>query len=61
MNYTMPDNRPFITNKPLQTKARLSDEAKAMSQYFDSHYFSVTLDADSQTPIVKVTKKNNEK
>ena len=61
MNYTMPDNRPFITNKPLQTKMKLSDEAKAMGKYFDSHYFSVTLDADSHTPVVKVIKKNDEK
>lgn len=61
MNYTIPDNRPFITKGAIKTKVKLSEECKAMNDFLDSHYFSVALDAQTNTPIVKVTQKSNDK
>ena len=61
MNYTIPDNRPFITSKPIKTKVTLSEKCKAMNEYIDSHCFSVSVDSDTHTPIVRISQKSDER
>lgn len=59
MNYTVPDNRPFITKGQIHTKVKLSSECKAMNAFIDLHSFTI-VDANTEKPIVKVAPKNNE-
>jgi len=61
MNYTVPDNRPFITSGPIKTKVTLPEKCKAMNEYIDSHCFSVSLDIDTHTPIVRIAQKCDER
>ncbi len=61
MNYTVPDDRLFITSGPIMTKATLSEKCKAMNEYIDSHCFSVSLDIDTHTPIVRIAQKSDER
>jgi len=61
MNYTVPDNRPFITRGPIKTKVTLPEKCKAMNEYIDSHCFSVSVDSDTNTPIVRITQKSDKR
>ena len=61
MNYTVPDNRPFITSGAIKTKVTLPEKCKAMNEFIDSHCFSVSLDQDTNTPIVRITQKSDER
>jgi len=39
----------------------LSVKCKAMNEYIDSHCFSVSVDSDTNTPIVRITQKSDER
>ena len=55
--YAVPDNRRFISSKPISRKRRLTDEQKEWNEFMDSHNIDFYID-ESGEGAVRITEKN---
>ena len=55
--YAVPDNRRFVSSKPLPRKRKLTDEQREMIEFFNTHNFEGYIDEKTGLGAFRVTEK----
>lgn len=57
MNYTIPDNRPFIAKSGIKTKARKTETRAKVGKLFNAYSLSVMYDHEHDRRVIKAEPK----
>ena len=58
--YAVPDNRRFVSSKPLPRKRKITEEQREMIEFFNTHNFEGYIDEKTGLGAFRVTQKAQE-